>query len=123
MDFNGKLIIAGASGQPELTNLGPATEAADTATKGTLTFPNGFKIQWDRVLIGSNSQTLYNLPEPYTGVHLFVFCSYASALSTGAVELSISAQIGVTLPLEQVKLQSNANATEALAYLSFGLDV
>lgn len=125
MDFNGNLIVAGSQeGSPELTNFGsPSSQSENsTASKGTLTWPNGFKIQWDTISVSSDSAANSSLPEAYTGEHLLVICCFASNINDGETQSSLSIRPG-TAPLSEVRRKQNSPNTEKITYLSFGFDV
>ncbi len=126
MDFNGDLIVLGSqAGSPELTNLGDSTDTngQGTGTKGTLTWPSGFKIQWDTVELTSDENSNFALPEAYTGANLVNICCYATNILDTANQSSLSIRQGSVTPLDTVQIKQNAEATESVAFLSFGFDV
>lgn len=121
MDINGNLIVVGG-GIPVLRNVGPASSGGvgGMQTKGTMVFPNGFKIQWDTVAIPSRSATDYTLPEAYTEAHYMAWGSYASELDVATVTSSFTVFVKT---LSLVRAYSNKVTTaEEMTYISFGKD-
>jgi hypothetical protein len=125
MDFNGDLIVDGSSTYPILSNFGAAASTGMDGenTKGTLTFSNGFKIQWNTHSYAANTEAAASLPEAYTGAQLFVMVCYATNIADDATDSSCSAEIPSGTALSQVQLKNNADTTEDLTYLSFGFDL
>lgn len=128
MDFNGNLVVKGDSNFPAISLLadGSALGTNINATQGVITFANGFKIQWDTISSAANTTAEYALVEAYTGMQLFVYTSYASNISDGVNDSSINAKIpneATGNKLSHIEITQNAEATESLAWISFGFDV
>jgi hypothetical protein len=88
---------------PVQTNIGAATQPGDSAQdpsatggnnkKGTIKFPNGFKIQWDTVQAPSNTTGTFDLPEPYTEDHYGVIVSWADSFLLAIDEGTLGAWV------------------------------
>ncbi len=131
MDFNGNVAFSGG-GTPVLSGVGPTTASGGGGSggedgqnkKGVLTFPNGFKIQWDTVWIAtSDTATSVTLQSGYTEAGYGVLANLSSEITHTVAEAGVAVWMQANDPKNKINIeQLAASGPHDVTYVSWGKD-